>query len=639
MENKKKLEEYKKIGILSQNYYSIIYKVKNKISQNYYALEEIDKKKFKQYTNHDFGVVIKSNKKNIEENYMFIKDTLDFGNKYYIIMELFVSNLKDYIYYREKALSINEVKSILHQLNHLFNKMSKISLSNILICINEIDQITLKIIKYENNNLNNNNINEEEYLLEEKNMLKDLGMEIFYMLYKKYPLNENKEIDIKIIENKIEEFEIKDLLIKMLNKNEKFFWNDYLNHSFNNIVDLKKIRYPSFSFLCKDHSIKIDSFCETCQDNICVNCFKEKHSFHKVIPFSKIGLTQEEKNEKINALNRSKEALQILFNIQKEISKLFEEIEQTNQNLRIYDKNPNKNFKKFYINYLNVINEIIESQNNVNLIDLDYSYIECEYSINNIRVNKNINIINCCEGAKSFNSKIKETPENYNEEEIKNNCELFLENKPIDFSFKHIFEKEGIYKLKIIFKKPLTNINCLFFGCSTSTNIDLSNFNTNKITNMKRLFCFCSALDTLNLSSFNTTNVNNMHRMFSTCSNLKQINIENFNTINVTDMNGMFHKCSSLINLELNNFNTENVIDMKEMFCDCQKLETLDLSSFHTEKVEDMEAMFCNCFKLNTLNIFNFKINKLTRLEDIFDKLNKDCKINVKDNILLRILR
>ena len=94
MENKKKLEEYKKIGILSQNYYSIIYKVKNKISQNYYALEEIDKKKFKQYTNHDFGVVIKSNKKNIEENYMFIKDTLDFGNKYYIIMELFVSNLK-----------------------------------------------------------------------------------------------------------------------------------------------------------------------------------------------------------------------------------------------------------------------------------------------------------------------------------------------------------------------------------------------------------------------------------------------------------------------------------------------------------------------------------------------------------------
>ena len=52
-----------------------------------------------------------------------------------------------------------------------------------------------------------------------------------------------------------------------------------------------------------------------------------------------------------------------------------------------------------------------------------------------------------------------------------------------------------------------------------------------------------------------------------------------------------------------------------------------------------MEAMFCNCFKLNTLNIFNFKINKFTRLEDIFDKLNKDCQVNVKDNILLRILR
>ena len=35
---------------------------------------------------------------------------------------------------------------------------------------------------------------------------------------------------------------------------------------------------------------------------------------------------------------------------------------------------------------------------------------------------------------------------------------------------------------------------CMFYGCSSLTNIDLSNFNTNNVTNMSWMFDECSKL-------------------------------------------------------------------------------------------------------------------------------------------------
>ena len=60
--------------------------------------------------------------------------------------------------------------------------------------------------------------------------------------------------------------------------------------------------------------------------------------------------------------------------------------------------------------------------------------------------------------------------------------------------------------------------------------------------------------------------------MVSGCSSLTNINLSNFNTNNVTDMGHMFHGCSSLININLSNFNTNNVTNMSGMFSGCKKL-------------------------------------------------------------------
>ena len=52
--------------------------------------------------------------------------------------------------------------------------------------------------------------------------------------------------------------------------------------------------------------------------------------------------------------------------------------------------------------------------------------------------------------------------------------------------------------------------------------------------------------------------------MYSDCSSLTNINLSNFNTNNVINMGSMFYKCSSLTNLNLSNFNTNNVTYMKD---------------------------------------------------------------------------
>ena len=64
-----------------------------------------------------------------------------------------------------------------------------------------------------------------------------------------------------------------------------------------------------------------------------------------------------------------------------------------------------------------------------------------------------------------------------------------------------------------------------------------------------------------------------MKSMFSGCSSLTNIDLSNINTNNVTNMWGMFDSCSSLTNIDLSNFNINKVTDMRCMFFGCSKLK------------------------------------------------------------------
>ena len=186
----------------------------------------------------------------------------------------------------------------------------------------------------------------------------------------------------------------------------------------------------------------------------------------------------------------------------------------------------------------------------------------------NIKVKKSKErIINSFENAKRENPSWdwNEIEGKENEDEIKE-CEIYINDKKIEFTYDYIFKNKGKYIIKYKFKKLLNSCNFMFFDCVSLSSIDLSNFNTQNVTNMESMFYNCNSLSSLDLSNFNTQNVTNMVYMFSDCNSLSSIDLSNFNTQNVTNMGYMFYNCNSLSSLDLSNFNTQKVTNMNYMF-------------------------------------------------------------------------
>ena len=168
--------------------------------------------------------------------------------------------------------------------------------------------------------------------------------------------------------------------------------------------------------------------------------------------------------------------------------------------------------------------ELEKIKNNLLLINKEGEYINNnEKEINNYIMgefdikedNENIRIISSYEQYDRENNFVEYKKEYENEKEIKEKCEIRINDEIIPFSYFYKFNKKGKYNIKYIFKKNIKNLNYMFFGCSTLISLNLSNFNTNNVTNMEYMFYGCSSLTNLNLSDFNTNNVTNMNYMFS----------------------------------------------------------------------------------------------------------------------------
>ena len=168
----------------------------------------------------------------------------------------------------------------------------------------------------------------------------------------------------------------------------------------------------------------------------------------------------------------------------------------------------------------------------------------------------------------------------------------------------------------------VTDLNGMFRGCASLTELDLSGSNAEKVKDMCKMFYGCVALSNLNLSGFKTGSVTDMRYLFSSCQSLESLDLSGFNTENVTSMVSMFSQCSSLRSLDLSSFNTSKVIGMNLMFYNCTNLESIDLSSFETENLQQMPHMFYSCTKLETLNLSSFATPNMTSMLSAF----QNCK-------------
>ena len=94
-----------------------------------------------------------------------------------------------------------------------------------------------------------------------------------------------------------------------------------------------------------------------------------------------------------------------------------------------------------------------------------------------------------------------------------------------------------------------------------------------------------------------------MSNMFSCCSSLEELNLSNFNTEKVYDMRFMFYDCQSLKKLNIINFNICHCSNMTKMFYNCLSIEELNISnSFYIESKHRIDTCLPDESKLKIKN-------------------------------------
>ena len=379
-------DKFEEIEIIKEEEYGDLLQAKNKNTQKYIIIKRIDKSK---YTNEYLSEINIMNKLKCENSISLI-ESFDSKDYYYIITDYYLMDLKEYMNKRNEGLSIEEIKEILIQLNNIFiNNIDEINLnlSNIIICLDKLNKTTFKLTNYKL--IKNNLLYTPPEILENKLIDKtkiniwELGIIIYYLLFKEFPYNgnNNNEILNDIKSNKKLKLsnneELNDLLLKMLkiNNNDRINWNEYFNHNFFNYNPIQ------FNYICNLHSKQINYYCKNCKKNICNDCINI-HSSHQYIHFSKIGLNNKELNELEKIYLEIENNLTKFNKIKNDIKNIMNKI-KTEENKNIYEDDIINNFKRYYINNLNLMKENI-SLENINLIDLTSSQINTSISsINN----------------------------------------------------------------------------------------------------------------------------------------------------------------------------------------------------------------------------------------------------------------
>ena len=404
-------KQYSKNNIKFSSPQSTLYNAINIKNGKYVAIKEINKHEFKDITKYEKIVnKIKS------ENYISIKEIIEEREFYYIIMELCLCNLEEYLKIKGEPFSINEIFELLTQINNTFKIMHKekmihknLKLSNLLLKMENLNKMKIIISDFNpSENLENllssmTKTVKKNYFTTAPEILKgeeisskvdiwSLGIIIYYLIFNEYPYKGETEYKYlqEITSNKplkiITDNELNDLVKKMLcvNINERISWDDYFNHPFfqKNINLGNQINFPQFNFLCNFHSQIIESYCTTCKLNICKSCL-DKHISHKIISFSKIGLSDIEKKNFDNIINDIENNYNNFLKIKNDILDLLKNIKSINSNSLIYGEDTENNYKEYYINFLNSLKERIKIPNNITLL---------KFSLNNFKIIENSKI-------------------------------------------------------------------------------------------------------------------------------------------------------------------------------------------------------------------------------------------------------
>ena len=119
----------------------------------------------------------------------------------------------------------------------------------------------------------------------------------------------------------------------------------------------------------------------------------------------------------------------------------------------------------------------------------------------------------------------------------------------------------------------------MFYNCKSLTTIDgIGNWNVSAVRSYMCLFYGCNSLTEIDLSNWNTEKVTSIQSMFYDCKSLTKVKLSNWNISNISNMNYTFRGCSSLVELDLSNWNSiREAVLITETFKDCALLELANI--------------------------------------------------------------
>ena len=253
------------------------------------------------------------------------------------------------------------------------------------------------------------------------------------------------------------------------------------------------------------------------------------------------------------------------------------------------------------------------------------------------------------------------------------------------YGFKSFTTIQGIENLNT---DQVTNMNHMFYNCSSLTSLDLRTFNTKKVTNMDYMFNGCSNLTTIYVSdNWSIENVSSGYATFLDCLNLVGGNGTAYSSSNTTALYARIDKTGqpgylsvyvepyavlsgnrltfyydekrdtrsgtkydipwragyypgytgrdgnpniTTVTFDSSFDNYHGLTSTSSMFQGLSALTTINnLRYLHTAKVTDMSYMFVGCSSLTSLDLTNFNTAKVTDMKSMFYGCSKLTNLNL----------
>lgn len=157
----------------------------------------------------------------------------------------------------------------------------------------------------------------------------------------------------------------------------------------------------------------------------------------------------------------------------------------------------------------------------------------------------------------------------------------------------------------INFQNP-SNVNKMFYGCSSLISVDNKLYNTQNITSLREGFKE-SKIENIDLELENCTDIN---AAFYACSNLKNAKLSNAPLM--TDVGSCFRYCRSLENVTLSSM--PSIENMQDAFYDCSAIKEVTLPE--TNSFKNMDGTFMNCYDLSAIH--NLDTSNVTSMAGTF---------------------